>query len=144
MSRGFSGVTGIITGVIMLRFVCEKWVSWELGYGMKLSRRLVSQRTDFIVRVQPSFEKHGEAPCKIFQFDTKVNILLENKIGKALMLFAICCCQLWIYNTPPPHPLPPFFSGSMTVSHLYVMFYWVPFSVRGPTVMPKGPKIRWK
>ena len=60
---------------------------------MELFGRLASLRTDFTVRMQPSFEKDGEELRKFLQFDTKVNILRGNKAGKATSSFVICCSE---------------------------------------------------
>ena len=60
---------------------------------VKLFGRLASLRTDFIVRVQPSFKKDGELLREFLQLDTRVNILCENKTRKALSLPIVCCSE---------------------------------------------------
>ena len=57
---------------------------------MTLFERLASLRTDFIVCMQPSFEKDSEALPKFLQFDAKVNVLRGNKAGKAPSSFIVC------------------------------------------------------
>ena len=49
--------------------------------------------------VQPSFETDGEALRNFLQFDTKVNIPCENKIGKTLALSITAAASLYIYKT---------------------------------------------
>ena len=44
--------------------------------------------------VQPSFSKDGGALHKFLQFDTKINIALEDKVEKAIESFIICCYKL--------------------------------------------------
>lgn len=70
-------------------FVRKKLISWEPTCDVKLFENLASWRIDFTVYVQPSLSKGGEALHKFLKFDTKSNILHENKIGTALESFTI-------------------------------------------------------
>lgn len=79
-------------------FVSEKWISWKLSRGARLFGGLASWRADFTICVHLAFSKDGESLRKFLYFDTKVNILSENETGKALVLFNIYCCKLWIYK----------------------------------------------
>ena len=72
---------------------------------MKLFERLAGWRTDFTVCAHPSFSRDGEALCKFLPFETEINILHENKTGKALESFTTCCFDLRIYKATLSLPI---------------------------------------